>query len=260
VTLARFVDADSAERLFAAGRYEDAAAAYTQLIERAPADPTLHIRRASAWAALGRADDALADLDEAVALNPRLATAYHERGALLLGLGRDVDALRDLDRAVRLAPTAAAYADRASALFRLSRDEEARRDYARALELDPELPAVHFNLGVLEARRGDFREAVPHLLRAARLGFEPAVAALEQARQELFVAANEDGTMELAIDAFLDARSEAELEEALERFPFMALTEFLEVVERLVPMHLGPESKEAARQRVDLLRALAATS
>ena len=225
----------------------------SQLIAAAPGDAALYVQRSIAWAGLGRTEEALADLGEAIALEPDLGRAYHQRGAVWSAMGRHGEALRDLDRAVRLAPTAAAYSDRASALLQLSREHEARRDYAAALALDPDLAPSHFNLGVLEVRRGRFPEAVPHLRRAAQLGWEQAVPLLEWARQESFVAASEDGSMEFAIEAFLDARTARDLADALDRFPFMVLPDFLESVGGFAP----PLDKEGVRDRIQVLRELA---
>jgi tetratricopeptide (TPR) repeat protein len=246
-------DARLVEDLLRGGRYQEAVDACSQVIAAAPDDAALYVQRSVAWAGLGRADEALADLGEAVALEPDFGRAYHERGVVLSALGRYGEALRDLDRAVRLAPTAAAYSDRASVLLQLSREHKARRDYAAALELDPDLAPVHVNLGVLEARDGRFREAVPHLRRAAQLGWEDAVPLLERARQEAFVAASEDGSMEFAIEAFLDSRSARDLADALDRFPFMVLPEFIESLEGLPPPVIG----EGVRDRIQVLRELA---
>lgn len=241
------------EDLLRGGRYQEAADVCSQVIAAAPGDAASYVQRAVAWAGLGRADEALADLGEAIALEPDLGLAYHQRGAVLSALGRYGEALRDLDRAVRLAPTAAVYSDRASALLQLSRQHEARRDYAAALALDADLAPVHFNLGVLEGRRGHFREAVPHLRRAAQLGWEQAVPLLERARQESFVAASEDGSMEFAIEAFLDSRTARDLADALDRFPFMVLPVFIESVEGFAP----PLIEDGVRDRIQVLRELA---
>jgi Flp pilus assembly protein TadD len=246
-------DARLVEDLLRGGRYQEAVDVCSQVIAAAPDDAALYVQRSVAWAGLGRTDDALADLGEAVALEPDFGRAYHERGVVLSALGRHGEALRDLDRAVRLAPTAAAYSDRASVLLQLSREVEARRDYAAALALDPDLAPVHVNLGVLEGRRGHFREAVPHLRRAAQLGWEQAVPLLERARQESFVAASEDGSMEFAIEAFLDARTARDLADALDRFPFMVLPDFLESVAWFGP----PLNEEGVQDRIQVLRELA---
>jgi tetratricopeptide (TPR) repeat protein len=245
------------------GRYEEAAAGLTSVIEHSPADLDAYLNRARARLGLGLADDALADLDEALALDPRCGVAYHERGATLAILHRHEEALRDLDRAIRFAPTSAAYSDRGSVLKRLSRLEEARLDLEQAVQLDPGLAPAHFNLGVLETDRGDLRAAVPHFRSAARLGFPQATPALTQVRQMLFVDGEEDGSMSLAIEAFLDATGVEDLEDALERFPFMALPEFLEPmvggpnVARLLGGAGGQELRNAMCQRADVVRALA---
>jgi tetratricopeptide (TPR) repeat protein len=245
------------------GRYEEAVDAFTGLIEKYPDDVDAYINRARARIGLGLADEALEDLDKAVALDPRRGLAYHERGAVLAVLDRDEEALRDLDRAIRFAPTAAAYSDRGSVLRGLEQWEEARRDLETAVQLDPRLAPAHYNLGGLCAERGDLRAAVSHFRAAARLGFPQAVPAVTQARQSLFVAANEDGSIQLAVEAFYDAVTVADLEDALERFPYIALPNFLEPftvglgATRLFEMRGGEELRDAMRQRAAVVLALA---
>ena len=250
---------DAIERgwaLLAAARWDKAIATFDRVLARSSGRTVrAHVGRAVALRLVGRVDEALDDLNAAVALDPQDALAYHERGATLASLGRDGEALRDLDRAIGIAPSAKALTDRGGVHSELGRHAEAIADLRRAIELQPDLAEAHHNLGTTFARAGDLRSAAHCFQRAVRLGFEPAAAPLLRARQELFVAANDDGSWSLAVEAVLDARSIADLEEALERFPFMALPEFLDSLqnrERLLP---GPAAG-AMRQRTEALRSL----
>ena len=111
------------------------------------------------------------------------------------------------------------------------------------MALDPVLPAAHMNLAlssssdirpragpicVRHLRDEDRAEAARHLREAARLGEHRVEAPLTRLRQELFVAANEDGTIRFAIDAVLDATTVEDFEDLLDRFPFAALPDFID--------------------------------
>jgi Flp pilus assembly protein TadD len=182
---------------------------------------------AQAWELLSaqRTDEGLALFGEAVARAPHDDRVFHERGAAFAVLRRYDEAMRDLTRALTLRPTARAYSDRGGVYLSLGRDSEGRADLRRALARDPELAAAHMNLA-RSLKDDDPAAAARYLREAVRLGEERAVAPLERLRQELFVAATDDGTMALAIDAVLRAETVEDLVELIDRFPFVALPQF----------------------------------
>lgn len=212
---------------------------------------------AKAWELLlaGRVDDGLAVFRDAITRKPRDALVYHERGAALVALGRYEEARGDLNRALSLNPSARAYSDRGGVNVKLGRQADARADLRAALTLDPGLPAAHKNLA-LSLRTDDAAAAARHLREAVRLGDESAVAPLERMRQELFVAATDDGTITLAIESVIDATTEEDLVELIDRFPFAALPLFAEAVEASGDA-FGPDMAAGLRERARQLREVA---
>jgi tetratricopeptide (TPR) repeat protein len=112
-------------------------------------------------------------------------------------------------------------------ILETGRWNEAVVAFSRAVEQDPELAVAQFNVGASLAQSGDVRGSVKPFQRALDLGLERAAPALERAVQVLFVAAADDGTARQAVEAMLDARTSEDLEDALDRFPFIALPDFL---------------------------------
>jgi Flp pilus assembly protein TadD len=206
----------------------------------------------------GRVDDGLAAFAEAVAYAPRDGLVYHERGAALAALGRYEEALGDLNRAVSLSPSARAYSDRGAVNVRLGRQADARADLRAALALDPSLAAAHMNLA-LSFRPDDGAAAARHLREAVRLGEESAVEPLERVRQELLVAATDNGTVSLALEAFIDATTAEDLVDVIDRFPFAALPLFAAAVERNADAldAVAPQMAAGTRERARQLRELA---
>jgi len=204
----------------------------------------------------GRVDEGLTVFGDAVARTPRDALVYHERGSALAALGRYEQALGDLHRALALNPSARAYSDRGGVNVKLGRQADARADLRTALELDPQLAAAHMNLA-LSLKTDDGAAAARHLREAVRLGEESAIAPLEHMREELFVAATDDGTMTLAIESVIDATTVEDLADLIDRFPFAALPLFAEAVEESGDA-LGPDVAAGLRERARVLRQLAA--
>ena len=90
-----------------AGRLEDAAQAYVEVLRARPDDADALQLLAMVMHALGHSADALDLLDRAVASQKRHGPAHANRGAVLLALGRPREAVEALRRAVRLAPSLA---------------------------------------------------------------------------------------------------------------------------------------------------------
>jgi tetratricopeptide (TPR) repeat protein/tRNA A-37 threonylcarbamoyl transferase component Bud32 len=97
----------------AGGRYEEAIADFTWVIENAHEDEYVWpyfldthplVDRAHANYELGQVDAAMADLDELVERMPDFHVGYYYRGLLYKELGRDEEARADLEEALRVAP------------------------------------------------------------------------------------------------------------------------------------------------------------
>ena len=67
-------------KLYRAGKFKEAIAAYDKAIKAAPKAAEAYLGRGSAYAKLGQADRAVKDYDDAIQLNPDLADAYYKRG------------------------------------------------------------------------------------------------------------------------------------------------------------------------------------
>jgi len=135
------------------GEWEDAAAAFSQVIDLEPRDTDLlaraYVNRSVALGELGRVEEALADDTAAIDLQPGdvdlLAQAYVNRAADLVALARVEEALTDATAAIDLQPgdtdiLAQAYLNRSFALFQLGRTDEAAADLQTVLGL---LPPTH---------------------------------------------------------------------------------------------------------------------
>ena len=121
-----------------AGRFEEAAADYTVVMENADRDlPVLLARRAGAYLKAGYADMALEDYSLALRLDPGYAPARLGRAAVFMGRGEYRSAAAELERVRELAPGNA---------------------------------AVIFNLGVAYDRAGEKEKGLGLIREADRLG------------------------------------------------------------------------------------------
>ncbi len=67
-------------KLYKAGKYKDAVAAFNRAIKAAPKSDEAYNNRGLAYFKLGQNDNALKDYDEALKLNPKMTDAYFNRG------------------------------------------------------------------------------------------------------------------------------------------------------------------------------------
>jgi predicted Zn-dependent protease len=109
-----------------AGRFEQAAKIYQDLVAMRPTDAGLLMNLGMARYMAGRAEEAIAPLQEAERLEPSLAPIALFLGASLLDTGRVDDAVAPLGRAVRALP------DNADAREMLARATFLQSDHARA--------------------------------------------------------------------------------------------------------------------------------
>ena len=170
-----------ASALHRAGRLDEAAAAYTKIVEDDPrafearcllgfvyilqqrypeaeaelgATVTLEPRLHEAWVQLsaalynqGRVNDALNCLDRALGLRPGDVESLTNRAVFLLELGRAPQALASCDTALAIKPNfVTALVNRGNALAALKRHEEAVACYEAALREDPDHVSARENL------------------------------------------------------------------------------------------------------------------
>uniref|UniRef100_A0A0D3FYE5 STI1 domain-containing protein n=1 Tax=Oryza barthii TaxID=65489 RepID=A0A0D3FYE5_9ORYZ len=96
---------------FSAGRFEEAAAHFTDAIALAPDNHVLYSNRSAAYASLHRYPEALADAERTVALRPDWAKGYSRLGAARLGLGDAAGAVAAYEKGLALEPSNGALKD-----------------------------------------------------------------------------------------------------------------------------------------------------
>jgi len=190
--------------LHRAGRLEEAAAGYRNLLDLMPDDPdTLHllglvtaqagqpedgaklIQRAIglrpdaaifhanlgyALRLLGRTDDAVAAFRTAIRLNPKYAPAWFNLGQCSVQLGNASAAIEAFNHAIALRPDyAEAYNDLGGVLRERKRIDEALVCFNRVIEIDPKDAKAHHNLALALADSGRVDEAIESESRAMEL-------------------------------------------------------------------------------------------
>ena len=190
--------------LQAAGRIDEAAAAFERVVKRQPDHALAHNNLGNALSALGRTEEAIAALRRAAQLKLDYAEAHYNLGNVLrevrqfeeaaaayrraLQLRPDLDdALNNLGialeemgqpeesaaayrRAISLRPDhAAAWCNLANILVRLRQFDEATQAYRQALRLKPDFVDATYNLGAMLDDRGQRAEAVSCYVRTLAL-------------------------------------------------------------------------------------------
>jgi tetratricopeptide (TPR) repeat protein len=144
-----------------AGRLQEAAALYRQVLDRQPA-------HAGAWHCLGILahqtgdhDRAIAWIEQAISLQPGDALAYSNLGEAYRAAGRQKEALAACRHALALQPRLAeAHHHLGSVLRDRGQWDEATDSYRRALQIRAEFPEAWSDLGSAYAARDRFPEAV----------------------------------------------------------------------------------------------------
>jgi len=204
--------------LFASGRVEEAIACYEQALKLDPRAERAWSNKGVALKSLGRIEEAIACYDRALQLNPRYANAWVNKGVALRALGRTNEALAHYERALKLNPgDENGWTNRGNALYATGRPEEAVVCYDRALALNSGLELTWLNKGMALNALGRheeslncfdialeinprleqawflrgmtlvnafqrYREALPYLEEAERLGLKEAARALALCR------------------------------------------------------------------------------
>jgi tetratricopeptide (TPR) repeat protein len=145
---------------FQAGRFEEAARAYDDLVKANPEDGALRASYAGALGALGRYDDAMRQLEEAIKLEPLNPEPYHNRGVIHEKRGEREAAIREYQTAVRYNPQ---YEPSKEALARLTGSG------AEQLSDNEKLAAVIAERAAEAARRGDYPASMKQLDEAERI-------------------------------------------------------------------------------------------
>lgn len=159
------------------GRTQESLRHHFRAAELKPDDPEVRYNLAVAFEAAGRPADAVPHLRAATALRPDLASARALLGTLLLRGGDRAGAIPELEAAVTLqANDPELRVTLGDALQASGRPRDAATHYARAAELRPDVPELHYNLGNLRLETGDNASAADAFREALRLkpGWVPA--------------------------------------------------------------------------------------
>jgi tetratricopeptide (TPR) repeat protein len=157
---ARFQRAVALQR---AGRLDQAARAYRDLLADAEMAAAAHNNLGLLYRDRGELDRAVRHLENALELNPLYVNAHNNLGVVLLALGRADEAAARFRRAAGLAgEDPDALVNLALAEKAAGRTWQARESLLRALALAPDNAAAHYNLAVLYDRSGEVIRAMQH--------------------------------------------------------------------------------------------------
>jgi tetratricopeptide (TPR) repeat protein len=146
-------------RAFEAGRYDQALACFSSVLDIDPAHDGALNNRAAALAQLGRLDEALECLQRVLAIAPDHADALSNSAYIHSHFNRHEAALECLDRALAIDPNqAAAWNNRGSVLGRLDRVGEALVCYEKALAVNPEYAEARYNRSAIQLSLGNLRD------------------------------------------------------------------------------------------------------
>jgi tetratricopeptide (TPR) repeat protein len=140
--------AQQGKAAMAAGRYDEAAAIYGDIVKALPNEAGMRLNLGLAHAMAGRKRDAVEPLESALKLQPDLLTAALFLGAVRLELGQPARAVAPLEKVVAAQPANAdARRMLGDALLALERPEAALRQYRALAEAAPTQPAAWYGLG-----------------------------------------------------------------------------------------------------------------
>lgn len=155
-----------------AGRLDQAAAAYREVLGMQPGDATALLSLGTLLAQRGDIVQARPLLERAAAASPERPEAWNALGTVLARGGEYALAAQVFARMVSLRPdAAAAHVNLGNVLRRLGRLEEAAASYRRGVVLEPRSPHARFNLGNVLADSGDLAGAEEAY--AAALAIDP---------------------------------------------------------------------------------------
>lgn len=169
------------------GRVPEAMECYERALNINLRYPDAWVNKGVALRAMGKAQEALACYDRALRLNPLDEKAWTNKGNALYALGRHLEAIPCYNKALELNPRLdQTWLNKGMSLVVLSRFEEAMQCFDKSIELNPNSAQAWFNKGVVLVNGYQkYRDALPYLEQAERLGAPQASAAVAQCRQLL---------------------------------------------------------------------------
>jgi predicted TPR repeat methyltransferase len=128
----------TAAGLHQAGRFDEAAQLYQQILRANPRDPDAMYALGIIHLQSGRLEEAQTSLADVLRMRPRFPEALCSRGIALMQLRRREEALACFDQAIAIVPDfVEAHSSRATALLEMNRLDDALVAFDRVLALDP---------------------------------------------------------------------------------------------------------------------------
>ena len=153
-----------AVELMQAGKWDEAEAAYKEMLVKSPSVPELHFNLGFVYAKKKDAAAAEAAFLKAIEVNPDYAEAYAALSEHYQASGQADKAGLLLTKAVAANPKDGRL-QYAMGIYHVNggRTDEAQAAFQKAAELDPGNPEVEFHLGTLAVGQNKVNEAVTHL-------------------------------------------------------------------------------------------------
>ena len=139
---------------------DEAAAVFTEQIEKTPNDLSGYNRRAAVWRSKGQLDAAIKDASEAIRISPQF-TLYNNR-ALIWQSKKDYEkALADYNQAIAMSPQfALVYANRATLWQAMKEYDKAIEDATKAIQFQPKFPNAYRARGVAFHSKKAYDQAI----------------------------------------------------------------------------------------------------
>ena len=162
------------------GKIDEAIVCYDRALKHNPRYPQAWVNKGVALRARGEVDQAMSCYDKALKLNPRDATTWVNKGNVLCALKRTTEALACYDQALAVdSSVSQAWLNKGIALSELKRHGDALQCYGASLEINPREKQAWYLRGITMVNAFHaYREAVPYLEEAERLGVSEAKEAL----------------------------------------------------------------------------------
>jgi len=177
-------------------------------------------------------------------LSPNNITLLPVYGRFKRNTGDYDDAIRSGIRAVELDPLDGEAINQLGVTYRFARDNEAAAQiYRRRIALNPMRANAHSSLGMVEATRGNYEEAVTHLRIAEELFGENAVQVFRYAQLAVgYAIADRPEDAERMLDALEERSEESPVGEAVWALAEIARSDYEQALQHLEAAMASPSS------------------
>ena len=154
-------DMAAGSKLFEAGKYDEAAAHFRQVIERYPALYEGYFSLGLTLLKKGEVDPAIAALEKAAEVNPRSVESLFALGEAYFAKGESEKAQDSFSKAIALNPESPlAHYNLGLVFYKLGKNEEALAAFERSIASKPDNASAHYQAGLAAIRLQDFDKAI----------------------------------------------------------------------------------------------------